>query len=318
MTNLTYRDGVSIGLIAIYTPLLIVAIILIFRHGLSRKSGWLFLVIFTLARILTGAFDLATINDRYNTTFLTGYVILQSIGLSPLLLVSLGLLSRTVDSINKSHHTSVTKVHLRIIQLVLLIGLIIGIVGGIDAVNAFNSTHVYTSGTKSKAGNVIFIVCYVLIVIAAIIISFSVSHADSGERRILMAVAAALPFLLVRLVYSAISVLAGVSSFSSVTGNVTILLIMGYVMELIPVLIYEAAGLSVPKIKPVFESIPLTSPDDSSASHHDINKPYAQPSQSTAVRLAKKTILGRIYMGLTANRAENAEMQWSTNGQQRR
>jgi hypothetical protein len=308
MTNLTYRDGVSIGLIAIYTPLLIVAIILIFRHGLSRKSGWLFLVIFTLARILTGAFDLATINDRYNTTFLTGYVILQSIG----------LLSRTVDSINKSHHTSVTKVHLRIIQLVLLIGLIIGIVGGIDAVNAFNSTHVYTSGTKSKAGNVIFIVCYVLIVIAAIIISFSVSHADSGERRILMAVAAALPFLLVRLVYSAISVLAGVSSFSSVTGNVTILLIMGYVMELIPVLIYEAAGLSVPKIKPVFESIPLTSPDDSSASHHDINKPYAQPSQSTAVRLAKKTILGRIYMGLTANRAENAEMQWSTNGQQRR
>ena len=83
-----YRNGVSILLLVFYLPALAIAILLTVRHGFARSSGWRFMIIFSLARILSACFQLATINDPNNTSLYVGYSVLIGIAVSPIELVA--------------------------------------------------------------------------------------------------------------------------------------------------------------------------------------------------------------------------------------
>jgi hypothetical protein len=50
--GLNYRNGVSIAEIVVYVPSLAIAIFLSVRHGFARSSGWMFLIVFCLARLI--------------------------------------------------------------------------------------------------------------------------------------------------------------------------------------------------------------------------------------------------------------------------
>jgi len=75
--------------------------------------------------------QLATINSPTNAGLYEGSAILNNIGLSPLTLAALGLLSRLITSINKSTHSFVKQYWLRVIELIVVVGLVLGIVGGV-------------------------------------------------------------------------------------------------------------------------------------------------------------------------------------------
>lgn len=85
-----YRNGVSILLLIFYIPALAIAIFLTIRHGFSKSSGWRFMIIFTLARILCACFQLATINQPRNVSLYVGYSVLIGVAISPLELVAFG------------------------------------------------------------------------------------------------------------------------------------------------------------------------------------------------------------------------------------
>lgn len=141
--------------------------------------------------------QLAEISNPREQALYEGSAILNNVGFSPLTLAALGLLSRLLDSINKTHHTFVQPRMLRIIELLVLVGLILGIVGGVDAANDYVKSGRYQPGSLNKAGTALMIIAWVLLAIATALTSFSVSHAEHGERRLLMAIVLALPFLLV-------------------------------------------------------------------------------------------------------------------------
>ncbi|KAI9743855.1 MAG: hypothetical protein M1818_002589 [Claussenomyces sp. TS43310] len=247
MTKITYRDGIAIGEIGIYIPCLLIALWLANRHGFRRSSGWLYLIIFALCRIVGASFQLAEIDDPNNTSLLTGAMILQSVGLSPLELTALGLLSRVISSIGTHQRIMLQPAHLKLIQLVVVVGLILNIVGGVHASNELTSTGVWHPQTASKAGSALLIAAYAALVIISFITSLSISSAESGEKRLLLAVGLSLPFLLVRVVYSAISTFGTFSTFNPLTGNTTVMLVMMLIMELICVLIYQVTGISLRK-----------------------------------------------------------------------
>ena len=85
-----YRSGISILLLIFYLPALAIAILLTIRHGLRKSSGWRFMIIFTLARILCACFQLATINQPDNISLYIGYSVLIGVAVSPLELVAFG------------------------------------------------------------------------------------------------------------------------------------------------------------------------------------------------------------------------------------
>jgi hypothetical protein len=102
--------------------------------------------------------NLAEIKYPETAALYEGSAILNNIGFSPLTLAALGLLSRLLDSINKSHNTVIKPNMLRIIELVVLVGLILGIVGGVNAADAYVKTGHYTPGSENKAGTALMIV----------------------------------------------------------------------------------------------------------------------------------------------------------------
>ena len=64
-----YRQGVSIVVLIFYIPALAIAIFLSIRHGFRRASGWRFMIIFTLARVLGSCLELS--NDQPAKELLT-------------------------------------------------------------------------------------------------------------------------------------------------------------------------------------------------------------------------------------------------------
>ena len=88
------REDIGIAQIAVYLPSLIAAIYVSVRHGFVRQLGWLYLLTFCVIRIAGAVMQILSVKHPTNRTDATWGAILGSVGLSPLILCSLGLLQR--------------------------------------------------------------------------------------------------------------------------------------------------------------------------------------------------------------------------------
>ena len=89
------REGLDIAFILFYVPELLVATFLAVHFGFNRSTGWLFLVLLGLIRIIGSCCQIVALNESNpNVTLYETALILNSVGLSPLLGAMLGLLSR--------------------------------------------------------------------------------------------------------------------------------------------------------------------------------------------------------------------------------
>lgn len=246
MEPLTFRNGISIAVLILYIPILFVGAFLSKRHGFGRSSGWIFLVIFSTLRLVSAAINLALINSPKSTGLYTAYAITTSVGLSPLLLTALGLLNRAIESIERrGSSVTVSPRHLRMIQILVMIGLILSINGGVNASDAKTEKELNEAHPLTEAGAGLFIAGFVILTLATVRVLFSISSAEPGERRLIPALAAVLPFMLVRVIYSSIGAFAHNVKFNAAMGNDVIFLVMVILMELAVVLIFEGVGLTL-------------------------------------------------------------------------
>jgi len=91
---LSFEESIAIAEICVYIPIFFLAIVVIFRHGFHRQLGWIYLGIFCIIRLAGAAFKILESQHPTDKTDIEWASILQSIGLSPLLLASLGILKR--------------------------------------------------------------------------------------------------------------------------------------------------------------------------------------------------------------------------------
>ncbi|KAK4898121.1 hypothetical protein LTR27_004127 [Elasticomyces elasticus] len=233
--------GVSVVELIVYFPALVIAIFVCSRHGFGRSSGWIYTMILCLVRIVGACCQLATYKSQ-STGLLEADLILESVGISPLLLATLGLLSRCADSINQSSRTVFSAMHFRIIQLCILIGLILSIAGGTSSVS---STGVYKSQTTSKAGIALYLVCFLALCIVTMITLKNSSYLMAGENRLIWAVIIAMPLILIRLIYSLLIVFHHSHTFSLINGSALVHALMAVVEEMLVVLMYLGVGWSL-------------------------------------------------------------------------
>ncbi|KAI6373268.1 hypothetical protein MCOR25_003474 [Pyricularia grisea] len=263
MTELTELNRISIVEIVVYTPALAIGILLASRHGFKKASGWLYLILFSLIRIIGGALDLASIQQPGNTGLVSATNSLRSAGLSPLILVSVGLLTRVLLGLEKKTNTILQPRMLQLIQLAVMIGLILSIVGGIKFGNKLSDAtskkpvdvdalRSLSNSTESRIGTALMILGYVALVLATGMLSMQIKSVERGERRLIGAVAATLPFILIRIIYAAVATyntwdpnfhwyVAGPHYYDYMIG-------MCVVMEMITVAILEAVGLTLQKL----------------------------------------------------------------------
>ncbi len=88
------QETIAIVELCVYAPLFLLTLLVAFRHGFGRQLGWVFLCIFTVVRIAGAAFEYESIKNPENTNYPETAAILQTVGLSPLFLASMGLIKR--------------------------------------------------------------------------------------------------------------------------------------------------------------------------------------------------------------------------------
>ncbi|KAI0481628.1 hypothetical protein F4859DRAFT_427100 [Xylaria cf. heliscus] len=242
---LSTHNIISIVQIILFLPFLAIAIFLCIRHGFGRNAGWLLLVIFSLVRIVGASLQLATISQPDSIGLYIGSLTLQSVGLSPFIVMMLALLNRVLESIEKTRSTLIKPRMLRFVQLIVIVGLILAAIGGSNSGTSFAQTGVYQISDLSQAGIALTIVGFVLLVLATAVIATNISAAEPGEKRVLLAVALSLPFLFIRVLYSAIGTYNPTSSFSLLRGNIYIFLGTAVIEEFIMVIIIEGMGLTL-------------------------------------------------------------------------
>ncbi|KND88996.1 hypothetical protein TOPH_06253 [Tolypocladium ophioglossoides CBS 100239] len=242
--NLGY---VSIAELVVYIPALVLAIIVCRRHGLHRASGWMYTVILCVVRIAGSICQLITYTDQSEGLLKATFTI-DSIGISPLLLATLGMLSRLVDWINSKGTTIFSIKQFRIVQLLISIGLILSIAGGSSASTSADGT--VTTSSTSKVAIVLYIVAFAGLSYILVTTAGYRTAVPLQERRIPVALAIAWPFILVRLLYSTLAVFVQNDIFSLVGGSIAVRVGMAIVEEFIVVIDYLVLGYSLQKLEP--------------------------------------------------------------------
>ncbi|KAM0303678.1 hypothetical protein HYE67_003758 [Fusarium culmorum] len=245
--SLGAHDDIAIAEIVVYTFLLFGALFLCKTHGFSRNSGWFYIIILSLARLIGSSMLLATINDPDNTNLYIGWIVLNGLGLGPLILIMLGLLDRLFNTIKSQGGAGINVLYQRAVHLLMLVAVILISVGGASSnytLDGASPTIKYS--TESKVGLSLMIVVLVLVIGQFLFALRNQSYIVDGERRILIAVGASLPFVIVRLAYTCTLILGGHKQ------DVWIYLGAGVIMEIVVVIICEAIGFTLNKVhKPV-------------------------------------------------------------------
>ncbi|KAG9228286.1 hypothetical protein BJ875DRAFT_389701 [Amylocarpus encephaloides] len=239
------REAIAIIELIVYIPTLLTVLIVLFRHGLQKQLGWIYLLIFTIVRLAGAVFEILHNKTPSNHTYTEWSLILQSVGISPLLLSSLGLLKRLAAKASADARRS------RLIQLLQLpctIALILCISGGTDAASSTSTPAELKSGrTETKWGVAIFVVLFIILVVLAVYSMFEVHKTARGEKRILVAVIIALPLLGSRVLYSVLCTFHESPIFNLVDGSVVVQICMATVEEGLLVIMYAVVGLTVHK-----------------------------------------------------------------------
>ncbi len=257
-------DTVSVVEIILYIPLLLAGFVVCARHGFSRTGGWIYTMILCLVRVI-GAVCSLLASTNPSSGVIQAAVILDSVGLSPLLLATLGLLSRlyvgfwvhpqldhqlifcSVDWVNLGASNSMfTATHFRLLQVLMVVGLILSIAGGtsIDPTAGDSAAP----PTTSLVGVVLFIIAFVGIFLVLLISSGNTSVVPKQERSIALVVALALPFIAVRLTYSALLVFVHSGNFSLLDGSTAVRAGMALIPEIIVVSVYILLGFRLDKL----------------------------------------------------------------------
>lgn len=244
--SLDTYDNIAIAEIVVYTFFLGGGVFLCVRDGIRKSSGWRFLVVLALARLIGSALLLATVSDSTNESLYIGWMTLNGVGFGPLILTLVALLGRLLDSINRSVEQPVVKpVYVRGIELCMLLAMILLIVGGTSAdYTIVNGSPKITYPTESKVGGILMIVVLVFLLLQTLVVVRHQSKIADGDGRILVGVLVSLPFVVVRLVYTELLILGGEKV------SVWMYLGAGVIMEMVVCFVCEVVGFTLQKVSP--------------------------------------------------------------------
>ncbi|KAJ5970117.1 uncharacterized protein N7479_000035 [Penicillium vulpinum] len=272
-------EHVAIAELIIYIPTALLSIWVVICHGFHKQLGWVYLSIFSAIRVGGAVMEILSTKNPNNANDKEWALILQSVGLSPLLLSTLGLLKRVFDETSQhvpsspgskgntflqvfasfgitsrlmkiySKRATATSIRSKIVQLLhipALIALVLAISGGIDQTSSNISDHA-SGKTKTRAAIILFLAIYVATCTLWAMTVQNVRLMESSQNRIFFCVLLALPFIAIRVLYSLISDFGNNHQFSVADGDPRIQLVMATLEEFVVVLMYTILGLITPK-----------------------------------------------------------------------
>lgn len=128
------------------------------------------------------------------------------------------------------------------IGLFSLVAMILSIVGMTSNTSSLQAG--FTSNL-TRTGVILYLVTWVLLSIMVVLLWFRFDGIEKGEHRLLWAVTVCVPILLIRLVYSFLSIYKHNSIFDMFSGSATVFLVMDVLEEIFVVYIVMITGLTL-------------------------------------------------------------------------
>jgi hypothetical protein len=133
---------------------------------------------------------------------------------------------------------------IRVAHLPIFVGPLL-IIFGINGSASYLKKHgTLPTEVITKIGVLLLVAVFAFVVLTAATFIFRSSHAEPGERRLLNAIAASLPSLLVRVLYIVLIMFSRIRMFSILHGSIAALGHMEIMQEMIVVLIYIGVGIT--------------------------------------------------------------------------
>jgi hypothetical protein len=146
---------------------------------------------------------------------------------------------------------------MKLVTLVTFIGLILGIAG----VSSSDKEGGYQPGTLAKAAMGIFLAVFIIFILLSAWLFYELSFSlRRFQKKLFIAIALSSPFLLVRLIYSALSDFTVWKAFS-LDGNTTIYLCMAVLEEIIAMAVTMLLGISAVLEKVFVKLTPVAQED---------------------------------------------------------
>lgn len=141
------------------------------------------------------------------------------------------------------------KLNPRLLRLTTIAGFV-GLIIGIAGVSIIDTNKPFKPNIEMKAAIAIFLALFVVMIFLTLILAMQLGNAmHKWQKKLFMAIVLGWPFLLVRLVYSAVADFSDDQRFSIVNGDDTIYLCMDVLEEIVAMAICVAFGWSALKEK---------------------------------------------------------------------
>jgi len=229
--------SLSAAELAIYLVALPPTIWLLFKHGRRAFLAYLYLTIFETLRIVAGALQISAHNEH---KFSASGAILDSVGLSPLLLASAGFLHEL-----KGYRTTTTSekqlvfIEVAVIHFGAMTGVALAAVGASNLTKAgateadINSAH-----RLQEIGSVILLITWAVLGY----LSFQLYRSLGATEKFGNLMVAAYPFVGIRAVYSVVYAFDHSPAVNPITGGFAIKFILIFLVQLITVMLLLSVG----------------------------------------------------------------------------
>lgn len=240
---LTYRAIIATVSLVFYIPALPISLQIAYAQGPGRNAAYGYLALFNAIRITGFSIQLyaETHNQNANTTYYTVVAVLLNISLSPLLLASVGMLSRVEGAVGRRMGCT-----LMLIAIPITLALALVVAGSIDPTSQDGPT--FSANGEIKAGVVLYLICFMQLCYATALVLFRKHLAMSDDQKLVTVVAISLPFVLVRVLYTCLFAWHDHGNsewFNVISGDVTTQLCMQVVQEYVIVFLYLLTGLNL-------------------------------------------------------------------------
>lgn len=238
MSGLDYAD------LAVYAPLVLPVLFLTYKHGLPGITGWLYLYVFCILRIVGPALQ---IKDNTDHTLSTTPALISSIGLSPLLLAIVGILHEARRYRKPEFDSSWEWV------VVLVVHIVVG--GGIALLasgsDGFSGASASSALIRLKIGVAILEISWVGIFAFAL---FSLGASQSNRNapahrsatKLLHGILLVLPFIGIRVTYTLVEICTNIERLTK--GSLGLRIGLGFIPEVFVALGLAGVGFSTRKI----------------------------------------------------------------------
>jgi hypothetical protein len=228
--TLTHRNILDIVELFVFIEILPLAAILLHRYGLHRSSSWLYMLVLAALRItgsITGLISTSASNPR---SLLEASIICYSIGLTPILLLTLCFLR---NANNNAPRPIMSGILLRLPDVPIIAALALAILGSTKVMGT-DAKELDTGVNFLKYASIIFAATLAVIGVFILLIARKRASLPATDRKLITIMSFTWPLMAVKVLYGILSAFERDTKAFSSTSNDIVSIVVQVAMSLLP------------------------------------------------------------------------------------